>query len=181
MATVAHVGDMLSCADTKMTAYRECLELYKLGDYLDSDVICDAALDGMDENNTSRAAEYNWLWNRQAAKAAERAEDAKDAEVALRCFFEFGDPFVECAKMAYSYPNRKSSRDHFYQLDVGDERINLGPRGITTPFIHLMLCLINYYPSPRASADFIRKLQEVPELLGDTLLAFVRPANQTQP
>jgi hypothetical protein len=164
-----------------MTAYRECLELYKLDDYLDLDIICDAELDGMDENNISRAAEYNWLWNRQGAKAAERAEDAEDAEVALGTFFEFGDSFVECAKMAYSYPNRKSSRDNFYQLNVGDERINLGPRGITTPFIHLMLCFRNYYPSPPASADFNRRLQEEPELLGDTLLTIVRPARQTQP
>lgn len=121
--------DRIKHVNKEMTAYEVCLHLYKLGDYLDSDTICDAALLGMDSNNKARVVMYRQL----------RAKPTKVAEAALRTFFEFREAFVGGAKMAYSYPRRKSSGPNTYTLSQGHGVINLGPRGITTPFIHLML------------------------------------------
>jgi len=45
---VAHITDVVKVVDHEMTAYRDCLEVYKLGDFLDSDIICDAVLDALE-------------------------------------------------------------------------------------------------------------------------------------
>lgn len=163
--------DRIKHVNKEMTAYEVCLHLYKLGDYLDSDTICDAALLGMDSNNKARVAMYHQL----------RAKPTKVAEAALRTFFEFREAFVGGAKMAYSYPRRKSSGPNTYTLSQGHGVINLGPRGITTPFIHLMLFFREYFLTSPSTTDFIRKLQEVPELLGDILFTFVTPPKKTEP
>ncbi|KAK0755124.1 hypothetical protein B0T18DRAFT_400715 [Schizothecium vesticola] len=195
---LSHIEEVIRSVDTAMTAYRVCLELYQLGDYLDSDIICEAALGAMDESNKNWVAKFHRLHNSAQIAAAQiaaaqtgnapkalaqiaSAQKSEEAQVALHTFFEFRDSFVDCAKMAYSYPKRKSSRQNTYVLGKGHGVINLGPRGITTPFIHLMLFFKEHYPSSPASADLIRKLQEVPDLLGDMLITFVGQPPQTQP
>lgn len=168
--------DRITHVNKVMTAYEVCLNLYKLGDYLDSDTICDAALLGMDSNNKTRVMMYRNLQLKPTTKVAEARE------ATLRTVFEFWDSFVNSAKMAYSYPRRKSSLGpNTYTLRPGHGVINLGPRGITTPFIHLMLFFREYFLTSPSTTDFIRKLQEVPELLGDILITFVTPPKKPDP
>lgn len=168
---VSHITDRIKRVNKEMTAYEVCLHLYKLGDYLDSDTICDAALLGLDSNNKARVTMYHQL----------RAKPTEVAEAALRAFFEFREAFVGCAKIAYSYPRRKSSGPNTYTLSQGHGVINLGPRGITAPFIHLMLCFREHFLTSPSTIDFIRRLQEVPELLVDILITFVTPSKKAKP
>ncbi|KAK1830881.1 hypothetical protein QBC39DRAFT_409418 [Podospora conica] len=172
---MSHIQDVLSVVDLEMSAFRECLGLYQLGDFLDSDIICDAVLDAMDYNNKLRIASfYQW---------AIRAPSSNTA-----CHpFEFEhDSFVKCAKMAYSQPKR-SSRPSVYNLRLRYAVAVPFPRGITTPFLQLILAFRDIIwcqspPATRASnPEFIRKLQDVPGLLGDMVLVTTMPRPECVP
>ena len=93
---VAHIADVAKVVDDEMTAYRDCLEVYKLGDFLDSDIICDAVLDALEYNNKKRARTVQRSIEAQADPGNEADGDrhiGSSIPVDIQPFIGFRDSF----------------------------------------------------------------------------------------
>ncbi|KAK1830882.1 hypothetical protein QBC39DRAFT_100716 [Podospora conica] len=148
---ILELEETMAVVDNEMTAYQVCMKIYLIGDFLDSDVICDSALDGMDYNNKLRLSGL-------------LREDQQ-----RQCLSGFQDSFLDFAKVAYSHPKR-SGRGSIYPLPES-VRMSLGPRDLTTPFIQFLLAAKPFLWSP-TYPDLIKALEEVPDLLAGMLITF---------